>query len=129
MNDIIDVKVVEPQTAPSATTPVHTDNDRTVMHVLYGLHTVAWASAGMLAVIALIVNYIKRGEEMDPLYNAHHNYMIRTFWWTIFWLVLCSPLWLLFLLPGMAAYTVIGLWYLYRCVKGWMRFTDNRLPD
>ena len=129
MNDIIDVKVVEPQTAPSATTPVHTDNDRTVMHVLYGLHTVAWASAGMLAVIALIVNYIKRGEEIDPLYNAHHNYMIRTFWWTIFWLVLCSPLWLLFLLPGMAAYTVIGLWYLYRCVKGWMRFTDNRLPD
>ena len=129
MNDIIDVKVVEPQTAPSATTPVHTDNDRTVMHVLYGLHTVAWASAGMLAVIALVVNYIKRGEEIDPLYNAHHNYMIRTFWWTIFWLVLCSPLWLLFLLPGMAAYTVIGLWYLYRCVKGWMRFTDNRLPD
>ena len=129
MNDIIDVKVVEPQTAPSATTPVHTDNARTVMHVLYGLHTVAWASAGMLAVIALVVNYIKRGEEVDPLYNAHHNYMIRTFWWTIFWLVLCSPLWLLFLLPGMAAYTVIGLWYLYRCVKGWMRFTDNRLPD
>ena len=129
MNDIIDVKVVDPQTAPSATTPVHTDNDRTVMHVLYGLHTVAWASAGMLAVIALVVNYIKRGEEVDPLYNAHHNYMIRTFWWTIFWLVLCSPLWLLFLLPGMAAYTVIGLWYLYRCVKGWMRFTDNRLPD
>ena len=129
MNDIIDVKVVEPQTAPSATTPVHTDNDRTVMHVLYGLHTVAWASAGMLAVIALIVNYIKSGEEVDPLYNAHDNYMIRTFWWTIFWLVLCSPLWLLFLLPGMAAYTVIGLWYLYRCVKGWMRFTDNRLPD
>ena len=129
MNDIIDVKVVEPQTAPSATTPVHTDNDRTVMHVLYGLHTVAWASAGMLAVIALVVNYIKRGEEVDPLYNAHHNYMIRTFWWTIFWLVLCSPLWLLFLLPGMAAYTVIGLWYLYRCIKGWLRFNDNRLPD
>ena len=66
MNDIIDVKVVEPQTAPSATTPVHTDNDRTVMHVLYGLHIVAWASAGMLAVIALVVNYIKRGEEVDP---------------------------------------------------------------
>mgnify|MGYP007105296174 FL=1 len=129
MNEIIDVKAVEPQTAPSATTPVHTDNDRTVMHVLYGLHTVAWASAGMLAVIALVVNYIKRGEEVDPLYNAHHNYMIRTFWWTIFWLVLCSPLWLLFLLPGMAAYTVIGLWYLYRCVKGWMRSIDNRLPD
>ena len=132
MNDIIDVKAVEQAPTASAAapaSPAHTDNDRTVMHVLYGLHTVAWASAGILAVIALIVNYIKRGEEIDPLYNAHHNYMIRTFWWTIFWLVLCSPLWLLFLLPGMAAYTVIGFWYLYRCIKGWLRFTDNRLPD
>ena len=131
MSDIVDVEaqpVREPASAP-APAVARNENDRTVMHVLYGLHTVAWASAGMLAVIALIVNYIKRGEEIDPLYNAHHNYMIRTFWWTIFWLVLCSPLWLLFLLPGMAAYTVIGLWYLYRCVKGWMRFTDNRLPD
>jgi len=40
-----------------------TSSDRTVMHVLYGLHTVAWASMGTLAVIALIVNYIKRADE------------------------------------------------------------------
>ena len=62
MNEIIDVKAVESQTAPSATTPVHTDNDRTVMHVLYGLHTVAWASGGMLAVIALAV--LREGSEI-----------------------------------------------------------------
>ena len=42
-----------------------TPGDRTVMHVLYGLHTVAWASMGTLAVIALIINYIKRGDEVD----------------------------------------------------------------
>ena len=34
------------------------DGDRTVMHVLYAMHTVAWASLGTLAVIALIINYI-----------------------------------------------------------------------
>ena len=32
--------------------------DRTVMHVLYGLHTFAWFSAGMLAVIAVVLNYV-----------------------------------------------------------------------
>jgi uncharacterized membrane protein len=106
-----------------------TANDRTVMHVLYGLHTVAWASVGMLAVIALIVNYIRRGDETDSLYVAHHNYMISTFWWTVLWLVLSTPLWLLFFLPGMVAYTLVGLWYLYRCIKGWLRFTDNRSPE
>ena len=30
-----------------------TSNERTVLHVLYGMHTVAWLSLGMLAVIAL----------------------------------------------------------------------------
>lgn len=103
-----------------------TASDRTVMNVLYGMHTLAWASAGSLAVIALIINYVKRGDEFDAMFLSHHNYMIRTFWWTLLWLVLASPLWLLFILPGMVAYSVIGLWYLYRCIRGWLRFSDDR---
>jgi uncharacterized membrane protein len=109
-----------------------TPGDRTIMHVLYGLHTVAWASMGSLAVIALIVNYIKRSDELDALYLTHHNYMISTFWWTVLWLLVLSPLWLLFILPGAVAYTIVGLWYLYRCIKGWLRFNSGkpaRLPQ
>jgi uncharacterized membrane protein len=108
-----------------------TSGDRTVMHVLYGLHTVAWLSMGMLAVVALIVNYIKRADEHDAVYASHHNYMIATFWWTVLWLVITGPLWLfmLLLLPlGPIAYAIIGLWYLYRCLRGWLRFTDGRTP-
>jgi uncharacterized membrane protein len=105
-----------------------TSGDRTVMHVLYGLHTIAWASMGVLAVIALIVNYIRRADEQDALYVSHHNYMIATFWWTVLWLVVTSPLWLLFFLPGAVAYTIIGLWYLYRCLRGWLRFAEGRPP-
>jgi uncharacterized membrane protein len=105
-----------------------TANDRTVMHVLYGLHTIAWASMGTLAVIALIVNYIKRTDEHDAVYASHHNYMIATFWWTVLWLVLAAPLWLLLFFPGAIAYTIIGLWYLYRCLRGWLRFSDGRMP-
>ena len=104
-----------------------TPGDRTVMHVLYALHTVAWASMGSLAVIALIVNYIKRADEHDALYVVHHNYMISTFWWTLLWLALTSPLWIL-VVPGWVAWGVIGLWYLYRCLKGWLRFTNHRAP-
>ncbi|HWP11064.1 MAG TPA: hypothetical protein VNN06_04530 [Ramlibacter sp.] len=105
-----------------------TPNDRSVMHVLYGLHTVAWASMGTLAVIALIVNYIKRADEQDALYVSHHNYMIATFWWTVLWLVVTAPLWLLLFFPGAIAYTIVGLWYLYRCLRGWLRFNDSRPP-
>ncbi len=105
-----------------------TSGDRTVMHILYGLHTIAWASLGVLAVIALIINYIKRGDEAEPLYMLHHSYMIRTFWWTVLWLILTSPLYLLLVLPGVIAHGIVGLWYLYRCIKGWLRFNDNREP-
>jgi uncharacterized membrane protein len=111
-----------------------TSGDRTVMHVLYGLHTVAWASLGTLAVIALIINYIKRSDENDPLYAQHHNYMISTFWWTLIWMIPASLVALLMsitliLLPlAWLPFSVVGLWYLYRCIKGWLRFNDNREP-
>ena len=102
--------------------------DRLLMHVLYGMHTVAWLSLGTLAVIALIINYIRRSDERDPLYLTHHRYMIATFWWTLLWLVVTSPLYLLFLLPGMVAHGLVGLWYLYRCLRGWLRFAHHSFP-
>jgi uncharacterized membrane protein len=104
------------------------ESDRTVMLVLYGLHTLAWLSMGGLAVVALIANYIKRADETDAIYVSHHNYMIATFWWTVLWLVVTAPLWLILVLPGILAYTIVGLWYLYRCVRGWMSFANGRPP-
>ena len=102
--------------------------DRTVMNVLYGMHAVAPFTLWSLSIVALIVNYIKRGDEHDALYVMHHNYMISTFWWTVLWLAVTSPLWLLFIFPGAIAWTVVGFWYLYRCIRGWLRFNDNRTP-
>jgi uncharacterized membrane protein len=102
---------------------------RTVMHILYGMHTVAPFTLWSLSIIALIVHYIKRADETDPLYVAHHSYMIRTVWWTLLWLVVTAPLWLLFFFPGAIADTIIGFWYLYRCLRGWLRFNDNRFPQ
>ena len=105
-----------------------TPGDRTVMHVLYGLHTIAWASMGTLAVIALVINYVKRADEHDAIYASHHNYMIATFWWTVLWLVVtarcgcCCSCRVPLPIPSS------GLWYLYRCLRGWLRFNDGRPP-
>jgi uncharacterized membrane protein len=100
-----------------------------IARILYALHTVAWASMGTLAVIALIVNYIARSDETDALYREHHSYMITTFWWTLGLCLLTSPLFIFMLMPGVFAWTVIGFWYLYRCIKGWLRFNKNRMPS
>ncbi|HZY16322.1 MAG TPA: hypothetical protein VFE74_06810 [Ramlibacter sp.] len=112
-----------------ATLEDKTPGDRSTMHVLYGLHTVAPFTLWSLSIVALVVNYLKRGDERDPFYRAHHDYMIRTFWWTLLWLLVSSPLWFILLLPGAVAWTLIGAWYVYRCARGWLRFNDGRLPS
>ena len=104
-------------------------NGKLIMQILYGLHTLAWFSGGVFAVIALIINYLRRADEVNPLYVAHHNFMIATFWWTLVWLVMLSPLGLVFIVPGMLAYGLVWLWYLYRCIKGWLRLNASRLPQ
>jgi uncharacterized membrane protein len=105
-----------------------TPADRTVMNVLYGMHVLAPFTYWTLAIVAMIVNYIKRSDELDAVYSSHHNYMISTFWWSILWLVVTSPLYLLFFLPGFIAHAIVGLWYLYRCIRGWLRFTEGKPP-
>jgi uncharacterized membrane protein len=102
--------------------------DRNFMNVMYGMHTLAPFTFWSLSLIALIMNYVKRSHEHDAIYASHHNYMIGTFWWTIMWLLISAPLWFLLILPGFIAYCIIGLWYIYRCVRGWLRFSAGEPP-
>ena len=95
-------------------------------HVMYGLHTASWFSAGIFSVIAMILNYIKRPDLPDDFFRSHFRWQARSFWFTLLWLVLASPLWFLLFFPGMFAYTLIGLWYLYRFIRGWWAFTEGR---
>lgn len=99
---------------------------RTLTHVLYGLHTLSWFTAGIFSVVAMIINYVKRPDLPDLFYQSHFRWQARTFWFTLLWLALTSPLFVLFWFPGAAAWFLIGLWYLYRFIRGWVTFVDNR---
>jgi len=98
----------------------------TLTHVMYALHLASWASAGVFSVIAMILNYIKRDELPDLFFRSHFRWQARTFWFTLIWLLVTLPLWLLFVFPGYVAWTVIGLWYLYRYIRGWWSFAEGR---
>jgi uncharacterized membrane protein len=105
---------------------------RLVTHVMYGLHTASWFSAGFFSVIALIINYIKRPDLPDDFFRSHFRWQSRSFWFTLLWLLVTSPLFLLFWVPGVVAWTLVGFWYLYRFIRGWWSFTENKpmpLPD
>lgn len=99
---------------------------RTLTHVMYGLHILSFFSAGIFSVVAIIINYVKRPDLPDAFYRSHFRWQARSFWFTLLWLVLSTPLFLFIWFPGVAAWTVIGLWYLYRFIRGWLAFIDNR---
>jgi uncharacterized membrane protein len=117
MNDVV----------PSPVDPSAERNNLTLItHVMYGLHTASWFSAGVFSVIAMIINYVKRDDLPDEFFRSHFRWQARSFWFTLLWLVLASPLWLLLVVPGVVAYTLIGFWYLYRFIRGWWSFSEGR---
>mgnify|MGYP000617879062 CR=1 FL=1 len=61
------------------------DPNRSLTIALYVLYIVAIFSAGLLAVIALIINYVKRSDVQGSIFESHFTWQIRTFWWYLFW--------------------------------------------
>jgi uncharacterized membrane protein len=90
------------------------ESERTVVLVAYILHLFG-AIAGIPSLIGLVVNYVRRNRYGGP-YDTHHRWMIRSFWWSVLWLVIgyCT----LFFLIGWAVLGIAWLWYVYRHVRG-----------
>ena len=103
------------------------DTLRKVCLADYALHIVGvLASAGVLSVIALIVNYIKRDDAVGTIYESHMNWMIRTFWWTLVWLVPAGLIAVLSLGLLSIVLAVPVIWFLYRMIKGVLWLNDGR---
>lgn len=117
MNEVIDANTGRPSGERS--------NLTLLTHVMYALHTASWFSLGVFSVIAIILNYAKRPDLPDEFFRSHFLWQSRSFWFTLLWLLLASPLWIL-VIPGWIAYTLIGFWYLYRFIRGWWSFSEGR---
>jgi uncharacterized membrane protein len=87
-------------------------------------------SMGLLSVVALIINYIKRDDARGTIYESHMTWMIATFWWTLFWVVVSfvPAVVLTFFSLGLLSFLFVvpALWYLYRMLKGLLRLIDSR---
>ncbi len=104
---------------------------RRVCFIDYSLHIAGpLLSMGFLSVIALIINYIKRDDARGTVYESHMTWMIRTFWWTLFWIIVSFiPVFLLTVVTfGLLSFLFLipVIWYLYRMIKGVLRLNDGR---
>ena len=68
--------------------PADQGSNRTLTIALYLLYIAAIFSGGLLALIALIINYVKRSAVQGTIFESHFTWQIRTFWWYLFWNIL-----------------------------------------
>lgn len=117
----------------------------TITHVTYGLHALGLAIGafgastvvgsfvfGWPSIIAVIINYVKRGEARGTWLESHFAWQIRTFWFAVLWacfVLLLGAVFVIVLL-GFAIWAVglfvLGCWAIYRIARGWLRLADRR---
>jgi len=121
----------------------------TTLHVTYALHAAGLAIGafgastvigafifGWPSIIAVIINYVKRGDARGSWLESHFDWQIRTFWWAALWacvvflvsvpLILLLGLGLLTMAIGLFA---LGCWAVYRIARGWLRLNDRKTVE
>jgi uncharacterized membrane protein len=115
----------------------------TLTHVMYGLHAFSAITGLMSAalvvtafltgwpsIIAVIMNYMKRSEARGTWLESHFRWQIRTFWFGLLWAGLCVLLVVATLGLGLLIVWLplglVGLWFVYRVARGWLRLVDRQ---
>jgi uncharacterized membrane protein len=112
----------------------------TVANVVYGLHALAIV-VGLLgsptvigsfvgsvpSIVAVILNYARRGEARGTWVESHFLWQIRTFWFAIFWVLVAGLMFVTLIGIPVAIGILVGVtfWLLYRIVRGWLRLRDG----
>jgi uncharacterized membrane protein len=85
---------------------------------------------GWPSIIAVILNYVKRSDARGTWLESHFRWQIRTFWYGLLWIALC---WLFVIatlgigiLIAWVPMAVVGLWFVYRIVRGWLALRDRK---
>jgi uncharacterized membrane protein len=85
---------------------------------------------GWPSIIAVILNYVKRGDTRGTWLESHFSWQNRTFWFGLLWIALC----VLFVVATLGVgiliawlpMMLVGLWFIYRIARGWVRLRDRR---
>jgi uncharacterized membrane protein len=113
----------------------------TVANVVYALHTLAIivgvAGAATIvgsfvgsvpSIIAVVLNYVKRGDARGTWADSHYRWQIRTFWFALLWFVVGWVFIFTFvgIVIGWPILAALTVWLIYRIARGWLRLRDRR---
>jgi len=127
-----DETLVDANPAPSLVTVTHLVYALHALSLLIGITTAATIIGafvfGMPSIIAVIVNYLKRGEARGTFLESHFRWQIRTFWFGLFWCLLGGFLFVTVIgIPlALVVFIAAGLWAIYRVIRGWLALRDRK---
>jgi uncharacterized membrane protein len=128
---------------PLSTTVLQADSLVNWTHAVYALHAFSLLTGilgpvtvisafltGWPSIIAVILNYVKRSDARGTWLESHFRWQIRTFWFGLLWVVLCGlfvvgSLGLGLLIVWLPLF-IVGIWFVYRIVRGWLALKDRR---
>jgi uncharacterized membrane protein len=96
---------------------------RAAAHIMYALYAASIVTAVPM-LIGAIVAYLGRRDARGTIYAGHLTWGIRTFWWTLLWVIVGTILTLV--LIGWLILGLVWLWFVYRTVRGWLLLFDDR---
>ena len=123
------------------------NNDITIVEPHEGLKTWGWLSYFLhltvavaaivpgaqasitLLIIALVIDLVKRSDAENTWQASHFKWRIRTVLWAGILYLITAPLFLLLFLPGLIAWALISIWFLYRIVLGMVRMNANKVVE
>lgn len=117
------------------------DNLVRLTHVIYALHALSVVMGfigsafiitafltGWPSIIAVIINYIERGDVYGTYLDSHFGWQIRTFWYALLWMTIAIILFMT-VIGIVLAYIIAvgaGIWILYRIIRGWIALNGGR---
>jgi uncharacterized membrane protein len=107
----------------------NTEAAKNTARVLYFIHGLTFVfSLGMLSIIPVIINYMKRPETAGTLVHSHHTWMIRSFWWYVVWMTVGVILFvtIIGIVFAWILWCVAWLWKAYRLVRGFIDLNNNQ---
>jgi uncharacterized membrane protein len=99
---------------------------------LTGLLTPAFIVTAFLtgwpSIIAVIMSYFWRNDADGTYLESHFSWLIRTFWFTVLWLVVACVfiVTIIGMVIGIPMLLAVGIWVMYRLLKGIFAMNGRR---
>jgi uncharacterized membrane protein len=98
-------------------------SNKTLTWVIYGLYAASFL-LGITSIVAIILNYVKRGDVAGTYLESHFTWQIRTFWIGVI-VALVGGL-LMLVLVGWLVWLADMVWVIYRLVVGGLKLSESQ---